>query len=119
MRWTRTVAGTIDIDPRTAKSCGPDAPTLVSSRRSYLPATVARKPGHRGERAISRKTIAQGVPGETGVPVVTMLVCFFYFAREAAGALGTRHSLRPPIFEGGSFINPGAARRGNAGARFL
>jgi hypothetical protein len=29
-------------------------------------ATVANKPGHRGEREISRKTIAQGRPG---VPV--------------------------------------------------
>jgi tripartite-type tricarboxylate transporter receptor subunit TctC len=31
----------------------------------------------------------------SGVTVVTMLVCFFHFAREAAGALGARHSLRP------------------------
>jgi hypothetical protein len=29
------------------------------------------------------------------VTVVTTLVCFVFFAREAAGALGTRHSLRP------------------------
>ena len=35
---------------RTAKSCGPDTPTLVSSRRKTIPqATVAIKPGHRGE----------------------------------------------------------------------
>jgi len=33
--------------------------------------------------------------GETGEPVVTTLVCFILFAREAAGAAGTRHSLRP------------------------
>ena len=45
---------TNDVDPRTAKSCGPDAPTLASSRRSSPPATVARKPGHRGEREASR-----------------------------------------------------------------
>jgi hypothetical protein len=40
---------------RTAKSCGPDAPTLASSSReaSFLGATVAIKPGHRGEREIS------------------------------------------------------------------
>src|SRR6202051_1464238 len=40
---------------RTAKSCGPDAPTLASSSRgaSFLGATVANKPGHRGEREIS------------------------------------------------------------------
>jgi hypothetical protein len=39
--------------------------------------TVANKPGHRGERAISRKTIARGMPGVSGVTVVTTLVCFF------------------------------------------
>jgi hypothetical protein len=41
------------------------------------------------------KTIVQGMLGETGEPVVTMLVCFIHFAREAMGATGTRHSLRP------------------------
>jgi hypothetical protein len=51
---------------------------------------VARKPGHRGEHEISRKTIAQGMPGETGVTVVRMLVCFFISharlrARRASG----------------------------------
>ncbi len=50
---------------RTAKSCGPDTPTLVSSLRSCVgptglrqnnirEATVAKEPGHRGERDISR-----------------------------------------------------------------
>jgi hypothetical protein len=40
---------------RTAKSCGPDAPTLVSSLRMIEPqATVAKEPGHRGEHEISR-----------------------------------------------------------------
>jgi hypothetical protein len=42
---------------RTAKPCGPDAPTLASSRRgcsSIAPMTVARKPGHRGEHGGSR-----------------------------------------------------------------
>jgi hypothetical protein len=33
--------------------------------------------------------------GETDVTVVTMLVCFFIFACEAAGAASARHSLRP------------------------
>jgi len=41
------------------------------------------------------KTIARGMPGETGVTVVTTLVCSFYFACEAAGASCARHSLRP------------------------
>ncbi len=49
---------------RTAKSCGPDAPTLASSSRSCVGptglrqnlnplTTVAKEPGHRGERDIS------------------------------------------------------------------
>jgi hypothetical protein len=36
----------------------------------------------------------------SGVTVVTTLVCHLTFAREAAGALGTRHSLRPLFIEG-------------------
>jgi hypothetical protein len=38
------------------------------------------------------------MPGETGVTVVTMLVCFLLFTHEAAGASSARHSLRPLIF---------------------
>jgi hypothetical protein len=37
------------------------------------------------------------MPGDSGVTVVTMLVCFIIFAREAAGASSARHSLRPLI----------------------
>src|SRR5258706_16405170 len=82
---------------RTAKSCRSDAPGLASSLREEAQATVSNKPGHRGEHEVSRKTIARGMPGYSGVPVVTTLVCFVSIAREAAGALGTRHSLRPLI----------------------
>jgi len=49
---------------RTAKSCGPDTPTLVSSWRKQFPlATVANKPGHRGELEATVKTIACGNAG--------------------------------------------------------
>jgi hypothetical protein len=34
------------------------------------------------------------MPGVSGVTVVTMLVCFFHFAREAAGASSARRGLR-------------------------
>jgi len=48
---------------RTAKSCGPGAPTLALSFVEMIrEATVAKKPGHRGEREVSRKTIARGKP---------------------------------------------------------
>ena len=42
------------VAKRTAKSCGPDAPTLASSWRDDPSTTVARKPGHRGEREGNR-----------------------------------------------------------------
>jgi hypothetical protein len=68
MRWTQVAPKTSALILRTVKPCGPDAPTLASSSReaSFSRAMVARKPGHQGERGISRKTIAQGRPG---VPV--------------------------------------------------
>ena len=96
------MSATNDVDPRTAKSCGPDAPTLASSVRKVFPqATVANKPGHRGERDISRKTIARGMPGVSGVTVVTN-ACAFYTPHAAAGASSARHSLRPLISESGT-----------------
>jgi len=39
------------------------------------------------------------MPGDSGVTVVTILVCCFYFAHKAAGASSARHSLRP-LFAG-------------------
>jgi hypothetical protein len=46
--------------------------------------TVATKPGHRGEHEGNRKTIARGMPGFSGVTVVTVttgMACFFCPAR--------------------------------------
>src|SRR6478735_3177295 len=80
---------------RTAKSCRSDAPMLASSLREEAQATVSNKPGHRGEHEVSRKTIARGMPGCSGVTVVTTLGCLFSFGPEAAGASCARHSLRP------------------------
>src|SRR5260370_11066435 len=82
---------------RTAKSCRSGAPMPASSLREEAQATVSNKPGHRGEREVSRKTIARGMPGETGVTVVTNS-CVCFFTHEAAGASCARHSLRPLNF---------------------
>src|SRR5258706_8655118 len=53
----------------------------ASSLREEAQATVSNKPGHRGEREVSRKTIARGMPGRCGVTVVTTLVCLFFYTR--------------------------------------
>src|ERR1700737_2349876 len=87
---------------RTAKSCGPDAPTLASSfanGKSAQPGadksdiremTVAKEPGHRGARHRPLKPLRAGMPGDPGGPVVLSTL-----HRGAAGAAGTRHSPRP------------------------
>ena len=85
---------------RTAKSCGSDAPMLASSLREEAQATVSNKPGHRGEREVSRKTIARGMPGDFRCDRGDYARVLFYFAREAAGASSARHSLRPLISGG-------------------
>jgi hypothetical protein len=87
--FVRTNAAGADV-----KACGPGLPTLRSSCAATSRAmTGARKPGSRGEHAISVKTIAQGMPDDLAEPVVTA-ACFFY-CRRAAGEAVTRHSLRP------------------------
>src|SRR6266481_2065661 len=95
---------------RTAKSCGSDAPGLASSLREEAQATVTTKPGHRGEREVSRKTIARGMPGDFRCDRGDYARVLFYFAREAAGASSARHSLRPLISRAFSAINSDAIR---------
>jgi hypothetical protein len=85
---------------RTAKSCGSDAPMLASSLREEAQATVSNKRGHRGEREVSRKTIARGMPGETGVTVVTMLVCFVLFRTRGCGRIERPAFPAPSEFRG-------------------
>jgi hypothetical protein len=67
------------------------------------PMTVAKEPGHRGEHEAAVKTIARGMPGDSGVTVVTN-ARVYYTTRAAAGASGARHSLRPRCSEGGMFL---------------
>ena len=70
-RHERLVRDAMDVDgvarraasSRTAKSCGPDIPTLISSWRDDPPVMVAKKPGSPGRaRRKPLKPIAQGVP---------------------------------------------------------
>ncbi|HWN76403.1 MAG TPA: hypothetical protein VNN81_00635, partial [Bradyrhizobium sp.] len=76
-------------------------------------ATVSNKPGHRGEREVSRKTIARGMPGDFRCDRGDYARVLFYFAREAAGALSARHSLRPLLLGAANqFLqNSGLSRR--------
>jgi hypothetical protein len=87
---------------RTAKACGPDPPMLGPSlagdpqRRRWL-----KSRAHRGERAISRKTIAQGTPDCFGCPVMACVrKSAFPLHARLAGAASIRCSLRPLHSEG-------------------
>jgi hypothetical protein len=70
--------------------------------------TVAKSPVTGESTKETVKTIARGMPGESGVTVVTNSRVF-YTTREAAGASGARHSLRPLEREGGT-SRPSLAR---------
>jgi hypothetical protein len=90
MRWTWWCAARLGAptktSSRTAKARGPDPPTLGSS----LAKTFARRrwlqsPVHRGERAISVKTIAQGMPVAPAGPVVSAACIFLLQAGHGCG----------------------------------
>src|SRR5882724_12505385 len=67
---------------RTAKSCGSDAPIVGVKSAIRSAGDGVKKRGHRGEREVSRKTIARGMPGRSGVTVVTnSYACFILHAR--------------------------------------
>jgi hypothetical protein len=92
--------------PRTAKPCGPDAPTLASSLRNgdVSPNRLTRRAGDGGKRARSPgrarsrplKPLRRECRVTPGEPVATTRV-LSTFAHEATGAAGIRHSLRPLI----------------------
>jgi len=54
MRWTRIAAQDERRETRTAKSRGPDIPTLISSLSRLLQAMVPIKPGHQEEHEGNR-----------------------------------------------------------------
>jgi hypothetical protein len=110
MRWTALLANDERGQGRTAKSCGPDVSTLTSSWRQcwcIALTTVTKRPDHRGEREGNRKTIAQGMP-VAGFTCSDFARVLFSLHARLWVLVGTRHSLRPLIFEGIVSFSPGA-----------
>src|ERR1700682_6027956 len=92
---------------RTAKSCGPDAPTLASSSRSCVGPTGLRQnisadDGGKRVRSPGRarhtplKPLRAEMPGVLVYSLLLVCVLPIQSAHEAAGAAGTRRSPRPP-----------------------
>jgi hypothetical protein len=114
MRWTPAVRLTSALIWRTAKTRGPDTPTLVSSRRATA-GDGGKKADHRGERGISRKPLRAGMSGVfRWLAVNTRVHTCYHSAHEAAGASGARQSPRPLFGEGGYFFQS-LGRSGAAG----
>ncbi len=87
MRWTREVLLTRAFFRGRRSRVG------LAPRRWCQVRVKARgrrwqtSPVHRGEHEVSRKTIARGMPGETGVTVVTTLVYFVFYRTRGCGRI--------------------------------
>jgi hypothetical protein len=120
----RSTASGREMLQRTAKSCGPDAPTLASSLRSRVGPTglrqnisaddggkQARSPGRARRKPL--KPLRAGTSGDSGVLVVTRVRSTTTSAHEAAGATGIRRSPRP-FSQGERFMQTSGALRREA-----
>src|SRR5260370_14949109 len=101
---------------RTAKSCRSEAPMLASSLANFRGTTVSNKHGHRGEREVSRKTIAQGRPGLLRCTCGDYARVLCLFRTRGCGCIGHPAFPAPSVYRGanGSCKTSGASRRENA-----
>ena len=94
---------------RTAKSCGPDAAVLASSRPEVhaLGDDGGKRAVLRGEYEVSRKAIAQGMPECSGCSCMLVCVLFAHNCTRDRGC--SKHPAFPaPSFEGEGFSKPRA-----------
>jgi hypothetical protein len=106
---------------RTAEPCGPDAPTLASSRWRQLRWRRWQESPVTGESAEETvNTIAQGRPDYSGEPVVTNSCAYFISHARlrvhwAPGFPCSPVGVAPrPLLGEGLLKNSDASRRGNA-----
>ena len=101
MRWTLAARKT------GARTGGRPSRVVLAPRRWCQVCARARRrrwptsPEHRGDHGAAVNTIACGNAGFSGGLVVTNSCGTNFFPREAAGALGARHSPRPLFGRGG------------------
>ncbi len=85
----------------------------VRGKQNFSRMTVARKPGHRGERGVSRNPSRRESRIASAEPVCSCAFCPITIAHETAGAARTRLSLRPLALRG----RPADARLGRIAPR--
>jgi hypothetical protein len=66
--------------PRTVKPCGPVPPMQGTTPGSRARGDGGKKAGSPGRSRSSRKTIAQGVPCDFGVPVLSLRASLLFCA---------------------------------------
>ena len=71
----------------------------VRGKQNFSRMTVARKPGHRGERGVSRKPLRREGRIASAEPVCSCAFFCAFGAHETAGAARIRLSLRPLVFQ--------------------
>jgi hypothetical protein len=111
MRWTQAALLTRARALRTAKSCGPDAPTLASSRRMMFRRRRRQESPVSGESAKETvKTIRAGNAGRLRRPAVTTLVCFLV-SHARLRVRAARPAFPAPFFSGAIILHgPGAVQ---------
>src|ERR1700736_2894686 len=102
--------GTKPVEAFGVDGCGRRRRVVLTPRRwrqvrerQLSRATVARKPGRRGEHEISRKPLRRECRIASAEPVCSCAFSCALFAHETAGAARTRYSLRPLIGGQGNF----------------
>jgi hypothetical protein len=68
MRIRRVRPSCVVLSPRRWGQVNGDAIAALRPKRIHPFATVAKEPEHRGERRVSRKAIAQGMPDDSALP---------------------------------------------------
>src|ERR1700726_2310368 len=103
---------------RTAKTCGPDAPTLASSLRINPHNDGGKKADHRVEHGISRKPLRAGMSGDFRWLAVNTRVHTCYPMRtRGCGCIGRPAFPTPSFLKGETIMHTsGASRRGNVDA---
>jgi hypothetical protein len=111
MRWTRRCRKTNDT------RCGRRSRVVLAplgwcqacdGAFRIARATVTKRSWTPGRARISRKPLAQGRPDRFRRTCGDLLVCFFHFAREAAGAIERPAFPAPSIFRGTLVCKPRA-----------
>ena len=110
MRWTRWRTRRMRRS-RTAKSCGPGIPTLMSSLRGDDLAGDGGKKARSPRRARRKPLKPLRGEGRTDPPTPVVTTVCYLFCTRAAGAAGTRPSLRPLVFRADEFAGKARAHR--------